>query len=87
MYVNIDLLDRDGEVILEDFNKIIKHSHVPASSSYSLIFSILLGFALGWAFDSHYHTSPKGVLIGVFSGLCSGFYFLAKIILKGKKNI
>ena len=76
-----------GVAILKDFNKIIKRSSVTASSSYSLIFSILIGIASGWVFDNYYNTDPKGILIGTFSGFCSGFYFLAKIMLKGNKNV
>ena len=74
-------------VILENFNKIIKHSSVAASSSYSLIFSILFGISSGWIFDNYYHTSPRGILIGAFLGLFLGFYFLAKLFLQERKNI
>tara|TARA_B100000424_G_C22637882_1_gene352883 strand:+ start:359 stop:499 length:141 start_codon:yes stop_codon:yes gene_type:complete len=46
-----------------------------------------LGIASGWVYDNYYHTSPKGVIIGAFSGIFLGFYFLAKIMLKGNKNV
>jgi len=61
------------------FQKILQKSGT-ASSSYSLLASILLGVLIGWYFDEKNSSSPFGVLIGLFIGLCVGFYQLAKSI-------
>ena len=60
------------------FQKIIKKSGFAASTSYTLLGSILLGILIGWYCDYLYLSSPMGLLIGVFTGLIIGFYNLAK---------
>ena len=62
------------------FQKTLKKSGAASLSSYSLLASILLGVLVGWYFDEKNSSSPFGVLIGLFIGLCVGFYQLAKSI-------
>ena len=62
------------------FQKILQNSGPIASTSYSLLASILLGVGFGWYYDNKFLSSPLGILIGLFVGLFIGFYYLAKSI-------
>ena len=62
------------------FQKVLQNSGSVASSSYSLLASILLGVGFGWYYDNKFLSSPLGTLSGLFCGLVVGFYYLAKSI-------
>ena len=70
---------------LKSFQKIIIQSGPAATGSYTLIGSIIICAILGWLVDTINGTSPYCILIGIFLGLISGFYQLAKIIWGSNK--
>tara|TARA_Y100000590_G_scaffold187992_1_gene214248 strand:- start:1825 stop:2082 length:258 start_codon:yes stop_codon:yes gene_type:complete len=70
---------------LKYFQKIIIQSGPAATGSYTLIGSIIICAVLGWLVDTINESSPQGILIGIFLGLISGFYQLAKIIWGSNK--
>ncbi len=65
---------------LEYFQKMVQESGPAATASYTLIASVLLLTLLGYYFDSIKGTLPIGTLVGLFIGLLTGFYHLAKTI-------
>ncbi len=65
---------------LNSFQNIVRNSSYAASSSYMLIFSILIGIIIGWYYDNKFSSYPLGTLIGLIIGLFVGFYQLAKLI-------
>ena len=72
--------DSDFFRSLEYFQKTIKNSSSVSSSSYGLIFSILLFTYVGWSIDSIYDMSPMATVIGIFIGIVIGFYHLFKVM-------
>jgi F0F1-type ATP synthase assembly protein I len=47
---------------------------------YVFISSVLMFGAAGWWLDSEFDTQPLLIIIGLFAGLISGFYYLLKVI-------
>ena len=62
------------------FQKVVQSSGPIASSSYTLLSCVLLGFVIGYYIDQKYLISPFGLLVGLFTGLIIGFYQLAKLV-------
>ncbi|MDP6169943.1 MAG: AtpZ/AtpI family protein [Candidatus Marinimicrobia bacterium] len=69
---------------LESFQRIIKQSGPAASASYGLITSILLFTYIGWYIDDRNHSSPIGIICGIFIGIIIGFYHLIKVMRSQK---
>ena len=70
---------------LKYFQNIVKESGPAASTSYTLLASVLIFTLLGWYIDSSRGTKPIGILVGLGIGLISGFYHLGKTIWTGKR--
>ncbi|MBL51199.1 MAG: hypothetical protein CMG57_04500 [Candidatus Marinimicrobia bacterium] len=64
------------------FQKTVKEAGPAATASYTLTVSIIIFIFLGWYIDLSTDSSPWGVIIGLFFGLITGFYHLAKTIWK-----
>ncbi|HIC38814.1 MAG TPA: AtpZ/AtpI family protein [Candidatus Marinimicrobia bacterium] len=62
------------------FQKIIKESGPAASASYTLIGGVLIMGLLGYFMDDWLGTKPWLLLTGLFLGLFTGFYELAKTV-------
>ncbi len=62
------------------FQKIVKDSGPAAAAVYALIGGILIMGLLGYFLDKWLNTRPWLLLIGLTTGLFSGFYELAKTI-------
>lgn len=60
--------------------KIVQKAGPAASASYTLFASVFILTLLGWCVDRSIDTSPIGLLIGLFLGLLTGFYHLARVI-------
>jgi F0F1-type ATP synthase assembly protein I len=48
------------------------------SVGWELASFTLIGVGAGWAVDAHFHSSPWGVLVGVFVGIGLGLYSLIR---------
>jgi len=53
---------------------------------YVFISAIIMFTAGGWWLDVQLHTKPVFLLIGVFAGLITGFYYLLKVVNKLEKS-
>jgi len=53
---------------------------------YVFISAVILFTAGGWWLDTFFHTKPVLLLIGVFTGLITGFYHLLKVVNKLEKS-
>ncbi len=69
---------------LSYFQKMVQKSGPAAGASYALIGGVLLFGGLGYYLDGRYDTKPGFLLAGVFLGIISGFYQLAKTIWGNK---
>ena len=67
---------------LKSFQDNVARSGPVAVASYSLIGAILLLGGIGYALDRWLATSPWFLLGGLFLGIITGFYELAKTIWK-----
>lgn len=47
---------------------------------YVFIASVLMFGAVGWWLDKELNTQPMLIIIGLFGGMISGFYYLLKVI-------
>ena len=57
-----------------------------SSAGFELAASIIGFAALGYGFDRHYDTAPRGVLIGTGLGLVGGLYNLVKGALRATRK-
>jgi F0F1-type ATP synthase assembly protein I len=73
-------LNKSGNESLNYVQKVIQSSGPVASSSYSLLSSVILGLVIGYYIDQKNSTSPYGLLICLFIGMGAGFYQLAKLM-------
>ncbi len=66
------------------FQKMIQKSGPAAGASYALIGAVLLLGFIGYYLDGILETDPWFLLLGIFLGIISGFYQLAKTIWLNK---
>ena len=75
--------DRQGNWLarqMRGFQDSAQRAGPAAAASYSLIGAILLMTAIGYGVDAWRGTSPLFLRIGLFVGVVTGFYLLAKTV-------
>ena len=53
---------------------------------WRLVGAMIVGGAAGWFVDGKLHSSPWGLIVGLFVGLGSGFYMLIQALNAMKKS-
>jgi F0F1-type ATP synthase assembly protein I len=53
---------------------------------YVFISAVILFTGAGWWLDTKFDTKPILLLIGLFAGLITGFYYLLKVVNKLEKT-
>ena len=56
------------------------------SAVWRLVGAILVGGGAGWLVDGKLHSSPWGLIVGLFVGLGAGFYLLIQGLNSMKKS-